>query len=209
MSNIKRKSIKNQIYNILREKIMTQEYQLGDKINMLSLSKELNVSNTPIREALSMLERDGLIEIIPNSGPSIITFSKERFSNIAEGVEALLLGSYDLCIEKGKVSNLIAELERTLKIQKELCKDCDENKFAQATIEFDGAFMKCCENTYVSQMYDSLADLFYLSVLYDHWYIDTVRGSIIAEHNAILEAVKAGDTKLARDCIKAHYSKMP
>lgn len=209
MSSIKRNSIKDQIYDIIRNKIMTQEYKLGDKINMLSLSKELNVSNTPIREALSMLERDGLIEIKPNAGPSVINFSKEMFSSIAESVEALLLGSYDLCVKKDKITPLIAELERSLEHQKSIAKNCDENQFAQATIEFDGAFMRFCDNNHISAMYESLADLFYLSVLYDHWYIDTVRDSIIQEHSRILDAVKAGDVDAARTAIKVHYSKMP
>ena len=80
--NIQRITVKDQIYEIVREKILTQEYELGSKINMLELSKELNVSNTPIREALSMLERDGLIINKPNAGPSVVDFTESSFKTV-------------------------------------------------------------------------------------------------------------------------------
>ena len=81
--NIQRITVKDQIYEIVREKILTQEYELGSKINMLELSKELNVSNTPIREALSMLERDGLIINKPNAGPSVVDFTESSFKTVS------------------------------------------------------------------------------------------------------------------------------
>ena len=68
MRKIKKNTMKNQAYEIIRKKILNQSYIPGEKISIASLTEELQISNTPIREALSMLEEHGLVEITPNSG---------------------------------------------------------------------------------------------------------------------------------------------
>ncbi len=60
MSKLRRSSMREQCYEIIKEKIFRQVYDLGEDINILALSNELSVSNTPVREALSRLEADGL-----------------------------------------------------------------------------------------------------------------------------------------------------
>ena len=74
MRKIKKNTMKNQAYEIIRKKILNQSYIPGEKISIASLTEELQISNTPIREALSMLEEHGLVEITPNSG-----FKMKRF----------------------------------------------------------------------------------------------------------------------------------
>ena len=56
MRKIKKNTMKNQAYEIIRKKILNQSYIPGEKISIASLTEELQISNTPIREALSMLE---------------------------------------------------------------------------------------------------------------------------------------------------------
>ena len=56
MAAITRASIKDQIYDLIRHKILTQELIFGEKINIVSITREFNVSNTPVREALSMAD---------------------------------------------------------------------------------------------------------------------------------------------------------
>ena len=55
MSELIRVSMRQQIYDIIKKRILSQEYDLGAPINIVALSKELSISNTPIREAVSML----------------------------------------------------------------------------------------------------------------------------------------------------------
>ena len=78
---LNRTPIREQIYNIIRKNIIELKYQPGERLSIMSISKELNVSNSPVREAISMLERDGLVEIYPNAGPSVITFSNKRLGH--------------------------------------------------------------------------------------------------------------------------------
>ena len=79
MPQLQRLSLKAQVYEIIRQKILQQEYALGEKINIDTVADELKISNSPIREALMMLSQDGLIEMIPNNGARVISFSEEGF----------------------------------------------------------------------------------------------------------------------------------
>ena len=60
MPQLQRLSLKAQVYEIIRQKILQQEYALGEKINIDTVADELKISNSPIREALMMLSQDGL-----------------------------------------------------------------------------------------------------------------------------------------------------
>ena len=109
---------------------------------MLELSKELNVSNTPIREALSMLERDGLIINKPNAGPSVVNFTESSFKTVSFAVEALEIGALELCLSFNLREKLIEMLESQLELQKSAYQENNRQKLAKISMHFDGAIIK-------------------------------------------------------------------
>ena len=118
--DIIKKSMKDQIYDLLRERILDEQYRFGDKINILALSTELGVSNTPIREAISMLERDGLVKITPNAGPRVIEYSPALFRQVEKAMETLMLGALELSVSLNRQEKLIKLLETSLKTQEKM-----------------------------------------------------------------------------------------
>jgi DNA-binding GntR family transcriptional regulator len=60
--------LKNQLYYLLKDRLMTCQYEPNSMINESQLAAEFNSSRTPIREALYRLEQDGLVEIMPKKG---------------------------------------------------------------------------------------------------------------------------------------------
>ena len=61
-------TIKDQIYDILRQQIMDGTLRPGDKIVEQSIADQLNVSRSPAREAIKQLVGDGFLTYIPNRG---------------------------------------------------------------------------------------------------------------------------------------------
>lgn len=61
-------NLKTLAYNAIREKIVSCEYVPGTFINEELLTSELNLSRTPVRDALGRLEQEGLVEIKPKRG---------------------------------------------------------------------------------------------------------------------------------------------
>jgi DNA-binding GntR family transcriptional regulator len=60
--------ISNQVYNFIRERLFSGTLRPGDRISEFGIAKELNISRSPIREAISQLTSDGLVEKYPGFG---------------------------------------------------------------------------------------------------------------------------------------------
>jgi DNA-binding GntR family transcriptional regulator len=110
MNNNKR-TLKEKVYLTLKEKILTQKLRAGDSLSEVDLAKELGVSRTPVREALLQLQKDMLLEILPNRGAHVtfITLQdlKDTFQllQILEGT-ATRLAAEQIDLEK------LADLEK-------------------------------------------------------------------------------------------------
>lgn len=62
------RDLKNQVYQTLKEKLINCIYEPGSILNEPQLAAEYGLSRTPIREAISRLEMDGYVKIIPKKG---------------------------------------------------------------------------------------------------------------------------------------------
>lgn len=75
-------SLRGKIYATLRENILSGKYNAGESLIEKKLGDELNVSRTPIREALRQLELEGLVESIPNKGVTVKGISQKDMEDI-------------------------------------------------------------------------------------------------------------------------------
>jgi DNA-binding GntR family transcriptional regulator len=86
---IEKINYRDQVRNILLERMKTGKMQAGDKISLAQLSRELDVSVTPIREALTQLQQSNIIESIPNRGFVLPILKTEEVKNLYELVACL------------------------------------------------------------------------------------------------------------------------
>jgi len=87
-------NLSNQICQYIREKIIRSELKPGERIFEEKISRDLNVSRIPLREALRLLEKDGLVEIIPRKGARVTVLSRTNIEytyDILAQLYALLL----------------------------------------------------------------------------------------------------------------------
>lgn len=205
ITSVKKEPIKEQIYHIIKDRILNMEYESGKRLSIMSISRELNVSNSPVREAISMLERDGLVETYPNAGPSVISFSDEKLAQVAEAILSMLLGSLEICEQNHKIDDLIGMLQKALKEQISNLKLESEQEYAKYSIAFEAAFIECCNNPYMTRQYTQIEDLFYLIVMYDQFYIHPVRAQAALEHQQILGNIMDGRLDKAKELLSKHY----
>ncbi len=207
MTSIKKEPIKDQIYDIIKRRILNREYEAGKRLSIMSISRELNVSNSPVREAISMLEQDGLVETYPNAGPSVIDFSQERLAQVAETILSMLLGALEICEQNDRLDHLVELLQKALKTQIANLNLEDEQEYAKSSIAFEAAFIQCCDNPYMTRQYTQIEDLFFLIVTYDQFYVHTVRTQAALEHQQILGYIMDGRMDKAKECLSKHYNR--
>src|SRR3984885_13653032 len=88
------RSVPPQVYDVLREKILTVQLKPGESINERWLADWLGVSRTPIREAINRLSANGLIAIVPNVGTSVSLINVARvreFTLIRTSLESMIV----------------------------------------------------------------------------------------------------------------------
>lgn len=111
-------------HEILRNDILTGKYTPNERLILKDLADYLNLSIIPIREALSLLERDGLVRQIPHQGYTVAPFSVEEMEELFTlriSLESLAL---EITIKKSN-ENLISKL---YSLTKEMDKYIELNK---------------------------------------------------------------------------------
>jgi DNA-binding GntR family transcriptional regulator len=86
---INRLSLADGVYETLLEAIVSGSLSCGMELNEVSLAKQLEVSRTPVHEAIRRLAADGLIEIGPNRKASVVSFRHDEIAEVYE-MRALL-----------------------------------------------------------------------------------------------------------------------
>lgn len=198
---------KNYIYNIIRHKILTQEFKSGETLQINQLAINLNVSSTPIREALILLEKENLVNFHPNTSPTVCVLNSKIFRNSFDTVLVLLLGSYEFCITNSKRTLLIENMKKAITKQKEIMDTASDYDFIQATLDFDDAIISSTGNNQLMSIFHNTLGLLTLICMYDYKKNNVDRYANIKEHEAILNAIKANDHDNARNFLQQHYAR--
>ena len=149
-------NLKTQAYNTIRQKIVTCEYAPGTFLNEELLTTELGLSRTPVRDALSRLEQEGLIEIKPKKGIIVMPLSINTINMIFEVrqlYEPYILLNYGnaLSVERLKDFYNIFSSSKTNH-------NCYNNNdyFYELDTEFHNFVVDACPNTYIHQNYNMI-----------------------------------------------------
>lgn len=194
---------KDHIYRVICDWIITGVLKPGEKILDTELAAHFNVSRTPVREALQMLERQKLVCVIPSRG-TVVT---EMDVNDIEKAYLPLAEIQGLAAEIacGKLkSEELAALEETLSGFEAACAEND----VQTAIAHDNRFHKlilgAADNEYVSDFSETLI-LHTQRIKYHYFHYDPLRKTSLSQHKRILEAFRANDAGLAHRLMREHW----
>lgn len=207
MAIIQRTSMKDQVYELIRQRIYAQHYLPGEEIKILSLSNELGVSNTPIREALNVLAAEGLLSTSMNNKFRVVELNEEMNVELNETIKVLLTGGYLTAHKDGRDAGLEEMLKERFRRQKEILKTGDDHEYLLSTINFDKSFVEITGNKKLIKMFDDNSYLFYLFIRHTIWKEEGNREKALSEHEQLIKAVSANDPKLVTELLEKHYDK--
>ena len=128
MAIIKRVSLVDQVYDKLREKIVTLQIPFGSKLNVSKLQEEYGVSSTPVREALNRLLNEGLIEFENNVGARVIEFDEDDVRQVQELSFAYQMVAVRNSLRYGDSEKMAEEIEGFINVYRkttDLVQSCD------------------------------------------------------------------------------------
>lgn len=96
-------------YVHIRASILTGRYSSGSRLKENEIALELEISRTPVRDAIRRLHSDGLIEFEPNQGARVATWSEvdlDEISHMRALMESFAAGLAAIKISPGEIDNL-------------------------------------------------------------------------------------------------------
>lgn len=197
------KTITEQIYLMIRNDILRQNRKMGERLTVKQLQDQLGVSSTPIREALTRLQQDGLIEYQPNVGMRVVTMTEKDLREIFQ-----MMVEYDcIAMRFACGSSEKEELLRRLSHVQENAAQClrlgDLEKWEELSDEFHLEFYHFCNNRRLRVAAEKNRLQFGIfSNAYQR--LPANQRDIQCQHDEILRCLMAGDDDRAIQMLRKH-----
>jgi DNA-binding GntR family transcriptional regulator len=200
----------DEIYALLKEQIITHTLTPGEKINIDQLSRELEVSNIPIREALSRLTAEGLVRMVPFKGMYVTNISLEDLDEIFElrmELESLAIRKAALEIPESSLS----DIEQAMGQWREL-KPQQFDKKLQIISDMNrgihGLILDYCGNQTLKQLVGMYIERIERYLIYIHQDLDLrFIEEEWNEHMQIVHYLQQKETSSAETALKEHLKK--
>ena len=188
------------VYDYVQEKIISKTYFPGNRITEEELACELSTSRTTVRSAISKLQNDGFIEIIPNKGSYVSKPTVEDMYHVYEIRKVLEQEAVKRAIQRIDAEN-IANMEKCIEEQIAMDNDFHMSRYVEINRRFHWEIVKAADNIYLEKF---LGELFNKTAIFLIFYDRSVNNAgSIKTHTDILNALKAGDEQAARKAIEA------
>ncbi len=196
--------LRDVVFNTLREAILRGDLVPGERLMELQLASKLGVSRTPIREAIRMLEQEGLAITIPRKGAIVAGMTEKDMQDVLEIREALEELSVQVACDK-ITEEEIAELQKNMKNFEHSLKSGDLKKMAQADVEFHDVIYRATDNPKLISMLNNLREQMYR---YRVEYLKNPQNheQLLKEHEAIYKGIVEKDKDAVTEMIRKHIS---
>jgi DNA-binding GntR family transcriptional regulator len=196
-----RRTISDHVAEALRDAISSGRVEDGAVLNQVHIAEQLGVSRVPVREAMRMLEAEGLIDASAHRSPTVRALSRARVAELFE-LRALLEGHLVAAAAVNADRSTLTELE---KINAAMRKTTDYERWLELNHGFHTVLLAPAHRP------ETLEVLAQVQRRAERWVKATTGElgpgrirAVTREHAAIIKAVKAGDGEAARRAATTH-----
>ena len=202
-----RSRLVDEIQAYLREQIYTGRYPPGTRLLQEQIAAELDVSRTPLREALRVLEHEGLLSLTRGNGVEVVSVQRKRF------LDALVLRS----VVDGAAARTVAErrpgrrlgdeLNGALAEQRAALEPWDRERFSRADADLHVTLLHATDNPYL------IAQVVLVRLVIQVFQMENEFGPEraepkLAEHLGIVAAVLEGEPDEAERRARRHIERI-
>lgn len=199
LNGVSRLPLSEQVYRSLVDSIADGTIPPGTELREQHLAKQMNVSATPVREAIRRLASDGLVEIVPYHGAMVRTLNQEEITEAyacREALERLAVAECVKHLDDQDIQNLYALIERYQSTD-------NSADICALSQQFDSYIYGLSHNQTLRSLLDMLKGIISRDRKYSSSNVDR-RQAIYDEHKAIIKALEARDVAAAQDAISTH-----
>lgn len=191
-------------YETLKDSIVSGKLKPGEIYNEKSLARELNISRTPVREALLELSARGLVTFLPRKGVMVNYYTRRDVEEIFEVRKAIELFSLSKALGDGGLDT--AGLEQSLHDQQAALEAGDMLAFMEADRRFHLGLGDLAGNRRLVAILDNLRDMVQVMGL------EALAGAgrphqVLEEHRRVCQALAAGRRDEALHALEEHLDR--
>lgn len=194
-------SIREHVYRYLKEMIIDGEYKPGDRLIERELADKLNISRTPIREALFRLESQGFVKTLPRKGVIVSDVSEQEVIEvftILSSLEVLCAKLAAQRVDEVTQAQLDAKIEELIALETGSDEDYDKKH-----IEMNYLIYQAAKSPRLSEILSGLTDYIHMSANLGY---ETPgrRKESLKEHIDIMKAIRNKEIEMAEYLTKIH-----
>jgi DNA-binding GntR family transcriptional regulator len=203
LSNIKFRSLTDQVYEYLSELIIQGKIKPGEKLVEKDLSQKFSVSRSPLRECFRILESEGLITINPRKGAYVRDFSRKDVEDVS-----LVRATLEALAAKLAVQNIT---EKEIAILDDLVTKMDEaitrgeaKSFYELNTLYHNIIIKASNNGVLEKTLKTLRKGIWLRITFLYFYSPLALNLSNGNHKGIVEAFIRKDPVTVERLIEEH-----
>lgn len=199
-------SLSEQVYAKLRRAIIHGRYTQGARLPEIELSKDLNASRVPLREALPRLEIEGFVRTMPRRSAVVETWTPDAIGELFDvrlAIEVPAAGMAARRVGRGcPPTEILQAMDRS---DREIGRSTpDDYRIAETSTALHQAVVESMDNRLMTSLMRAVSGrimwLFYLTSQRD-------AQTACAEHHDLLDAIASGNERLAESIAYAHIER--
>jgi DNA-binding GntR family transcriptional regulator len=198
-------TLRNQVYQDIKHAVIQGKLKPGQRLREVDLSEEMGVSRGPIREAILLLEREGLLVTQTHRETTVAVVEKNEVIELLNPLRILL---ESFCIQKILPSLTDTHFADLTKIVDELIESCEQYNLEQVIIkdlQFHEYLVSLMNEPYLLTLWSGISSrivFHFMSNLQLHQENNFTK--LIEEHKALLETLKSKDWSTIEVELKNH-----
>ncbi len=195
------------VHDVIKQRILNGHYQANEYLRETSVASELNVSRTPVREALRELVSEGWLEAIPHRGARVVAWTAKDAREVFE--LRLVLEPLAVRLASTQISKSCFKSLEILATQMEsLTEQVDTNTesrngIASLNHEFHRTLILASNNQRLANLLENVVRTSVIHRNFGNYDLANLRRSM-RHHREILEAITAGSPEWAENVMRAH-----
>jgi DNA-binding GntR family transcriptional regulator len=201
-------SLAEQAADIIVTGISSGALKPGQRLYETELAAMLKMSRVPLREALKILEAQGIVESAPHRGTHVALFGEERVTQICQARIALeRLAMADAVLRVKSVPQLAATLDTIIARMEHAAARLDWIEVSKSDLDFHREICRISGNEIVAKLWESLAR--HVFIVFGHEIRDERDAAVMGpQHKRIRDLLKTGDIGALSDEIGRHIMRL-
>ena len=196
-----RRRLADDVYDQIVDAIARLDIGPNDRLIQEKLAQQLDISRTPVREALMRLEQEGVLEVSPRGGFRLHQMDDHEVRELYQARAAVEGQAARILAERATNSQL--EMLKTTVSQEENIKSSTVRAYFDANRNIHRRFIELTDNRYLLEMFDMIWGKAMAYQLFST--IETVDISkSLGDHMALVDVIATGDKAASLECFIAH-----